>query len=272
MKIHNILHYLFKNAIKLKPLSLIITFLLFMFLCFILMTNTKNSPHKLGSYKASLVKELMVIDGEMNEQSWNNVEERSLEYIYNATQKSDKQKTTVRILWDSTYIYAFFKADDKYLTTRETKKDGTPYLDDCAEIFLIPVPKPLDTHFCFEVNLNNAVNDIIFFNNYYQGQNIGFKPYDSNIIVKSKSMGTVNDNSDIDIGWQIEMAIPIESFGFLKNFSPVKTGNKWLFLALRQDRNEIVGERRITSTLFPIYDISKDSHQPQHFGFLEFVE
>ncbi|GAA3614984.1 hypothetical protein Q4Q39_02285 [Flavivirga amylovorans] len=84
--------------------------------------------------------------------------------------------------------------------------------------------------------------------------------------------GTINDDSDIDKGWTMEMEIPIAVFGFLGGIVPIEKVNTWAFLAIRQDRNETEGERRITSTLFPIYDIEKDVHQPNRFGLMEFVD
>lgn len=53
----------------------------------------------------------------------------------------------------------------------------------------------------------------------------------------------------------MEMEIPISAFATTTKFEPVQKGNKWAFLAIRQERNEVEGQRRITSTIFPIYDI-----------------
>ena len=84
--------------------------------------------------------------------------------------------------------------------------------------------------------------------------------------------GTLNDNSDIDLGWTMEIAIPMANFGKLGDVVPAESGNRWAFLAVRQDRNDNEGTRRSTSTIFPIYDLSKNVHQPNRFGLLEFVE
>ncbi len=83
--------------------------------------------------------------------------------------------------------------------------------------------------------------------------------------------GTLNDNSDIDTGWSMEMAIPLTNFRKLTELNPIKTGTKWAFLAVRQDRNDITGDRRSTSTIFPIFDIEKSVHQPNRFGLMEFI-
>jgi hypothetical protein len=214
----------------------------------------------------------MVIDGKMDETSWTQTESRTFDYTYLAEKPSDKQKTSFRMLWDDKNLYLFYQFEDNYLTARETKRDGTPFLDDCAEIFIIPVPDSLDTHFGFEVNMYKAANDILYFNNYYKGTNVGLKTFNPKFKCEVTYSGTINDNSDIDQGWSMEMEIPIAVFGFLGEIVLVKNGNKWAFLAIRQNRNDLEGDRRVISTIFPIYDIKKDVHQPNRFGRMEFVE
>ena len=240
-------------------------------------TVTNNSEKKLSLGEQSIFKvsksiDSIIIDGKMNEASWKKAESRMFNYIYRVEKPADKQKTTFRMLWDQTNLYLFYQFEDKYLTARETKRDGEPYLDDCAEIFIIPVPDSLDTHFGFELNMYKAVNDILYFNNYYKGENVGLKTFNPEFRSEVTYVGTINDNSDIDQGWTMEIEIPIAVFGFLGQFEPVQEGNRWAFLAVRQDRNEIEGERRVTSTIFPIYDINKDVHQPNRFGLMEFVD
>ncbi len=238
---------------------------------------TPNSDKKLSLgeqpiFKVSNTTETIAIDGKMDESSWSKTESRTFDYIYNVEKPTDKQKTTFRMLWDKENLYLFYEFEDKYLTARETKHDGKPFFDDCGEIFIIPVPDSLDTHFGFELNMYKASNDFVFFNNYYKGNDFALKTFNPDFSSGVTYNGTINDNSDIDKGWTLELKIPIATFGFLGEIVPVQKGNKWAFLAIRQDRNEVEGERRITSTLFPIYDISKDVHQANRFGLMEFIE
>lgn len=235
-------------------------------------TEKKMSLGEQPVFKVSKTIDSIIIDGKMDEASWNKTESRMLNYTYRAKKASDTQKSTFRMLWDETNLYLFYHFEDKYLTARETNRDGTPFLDDCGEIFIIPVPDSLDTHFAFELNIYKASNDILYFNNYYQGNSRGLKTFNPEFRAEVTYDGTINDDSDEDKGWTLEMEIPIAVFGFLADFEPVQVGNRWAFLAIRQDRNETEGERRVTSTLFPVYDIEKDVHQPNRFGLMEFVD
>lgn len=216
--------------------------------------------------------ENIVVDGKMKESAWKNSHNSTLDYFYRLRNDNDKQHTTFRMLWDEHNLYLFYQMEDKFLTARETARDGKPYVDDCAEIFLIPAPESLNMHFGYELNLYKASNDFLFFNNYYDGKNVVFHDFNPDFEVEVSFNGTINDNSDIDQGWSMELAIPLSNFGALGRVVPALPGNQWAFLVIRQDRNDLDGSRRITSTNYAIYDISKSTHQPNRFGLLEFRE
>lgn len=235
-------------------------------------TEKKLSLGEQPVFKASKSLDEITVDGKMDEDSWKKTEARDLDYFYRVEKSDDDQQTTFRMLWDEQNLYLFYEMQDKYLTAREKERDGEPYLDDCAEIFFITAPDSLDTHFGYELNLYKAANDFIYFNDYFKGKDVVFKTFSPDFEVEVTYEGTINDNSDIDVGWTMEMAIPISNFGAFGQLVPVAVGNQWAFLAIRQDRNDADGNRRSTSTIFPIYDISKNVHQANRFGLLEFVE
>jgi len=223
-------------------------------------------------FKVKRANQSILVDGKMNETIWSKTEARSLDYFYNVEKEDDKQKMVFRMLWDDQNLYVFFEAEDKYITARETQRDGQPYFDDCAEIFFIPVPDSLDTHIGYELNLYKASNDFVFFNDFVPGKDVAMKSFNPEFEVEVTVAGTINDNSDMDKDWTMEMAIPLNNFGGLEKLVPVTEGNQWAFLAVRQDRNDAEGRRRSTSTIFPIYEIEKNVHQANRFGLMEFIK
>lgn len=252
-----------------------LVFSILVFVCFGCGQDEKKENKYIGEspvFKVSKTEETMIVDGKMDEAIWSKTEVKSFDNIYQNLKPNDYQKSFFRMLWDDKNLYVFFEFEDKYLTVRETKRDGAPFFDDCAEIFIIPVPEQLNTHFGFELNLNKASNDFVYFNKYYNNTNIALKTFNPEFEAEVTFNGTINDNTDIDKGWTMEMKIPLSVFGFLGEFVPVKAGNKWTFLGLRQDRNDAEGDRRSTSTLFPIADFSKNVHEPTDFGLMEFVD
>lgn len=246
-------------------------YLALLFFCFITVVacDQKEKVKDETVFKVVKTTQPIEVDGILDEPVWQKSEIQSFNYFFDVEKPSDQQKTMFRMLWDETNLYLFYECEDHFITAKEKIRDGAPYLDDCAEIFLIPIPEPAKMHYGIEVNLFKTSNDFIYFNDFYNGEFASAKGFNPDIEIAFTINGTLNDNSDIDKGWTMEMAIPIKSFLGVDKFYPVKEGSKWKFLALRQDRNEIAGERRIASTNFPT---NKDVHDPNVFGLLEFVK
>ena len=222
-------------------------------------------------YKVSRASEPITVDGKMDEASWKNAEVQSFNYFYRGDKPVEKQNSKFRMLWDDVNFYLFYECEDTSLTARETTFDGRPYLDDCAEFFCVPVPDSLYMHFGFEVNITKAAYDYIVLWKYYNNRTIFIKSYNPVYKVEVTYEGTINNDKDRDKIWRMELAIPFSAFNDFQFVSRPKAGVRWAFQAVRQDRNFVDDRFRSTSTLFPIYDILKDVHQPSRFGLLEFT-
>lgn len=221
-------------------------------------------------YKVSRARDPIIVDGRMDEVSWKNAEVQSFNYFYRGDKPFEKQYSKFRMLWDDENLYLFYTCADTSLTARETKPDGRPYLDDCAEFFCLPIPDSLNFHFGFEINITKAVYDYVMLWKYYNNRHFFVPGYNPAFKVEVIYDGTINNDKDKDKMWQMEIAIPFVAFS---NFNGrPKAGAKWAFQAVRQDRNYVDDRFRSTSTLFPIYDIRKDVHQPSRFGLVEFTD
>lgn len=232
---------------------------------------TASGKDTTAPFKVSRANQPIQVDGKLD-RAWQRSEVGTLDYYRRYEKDNDRQKTKFRMLWDEENLYVFFECEDKYITARETKRDGQPYFDDCAEIFLIPAPAKLDMHYGFEVNLNKASNDFIFLTHFYQDKHTIMKSYNPDFQIEVSVNGTINDNSDTDKGWNMEFAIPLKLFDGIDSISPVAPGNRWAFQAIRQDRNDPTGDRRSWGTLFEVAEENSGVHEPEDFGFLEFVE
>ncbi|WP_430934894.1 carbohydrate-binding family 9-like protein [Saccharicrinis sp. 156] len=213
----------------------------------------------------------IIIDGRADESSWQRAQAHPFNYFKNIQKPSDKQNTTLKMLWDDDHIYLFYECKDKYITARMKDRDGWTFVDDCAEIFLIPSNDKIDMHFGFELNLYKTANDFVFINDVHKDGNFVVKAYNPEYKVEVTIDGTINDNSDIDNGWTMEMAIPIEAFYTVGPVTPVEEGAIWTFMAIRQDRNEVEGQRVTASTIFPLKGNDKNVHNPKSFGLMQFV-
>ncbi len=223
-------------------------------------------------YKVLRARDPIIVDGKMDEASWKNAEVRSFNYFYRGDKPVEKQKTKFRMLWDDENLYLFYECEDTSLTAREKNFDARPYLDDCAEFFCVPVPDSLYMHFGFEINITKAPYDYIVLWRYYNNRTIFIRSYNPVYKVEVMYDGTVNNDKDKDKMWQMEFAIPFTAFSDFNFISRPKAGVRWAFQAVRQDRNFVDDRFRSTSTLFPIYNIRLDVHQPARFGLLEFTD
>jgi len=212
----------------------------------------------------------IVVDGLANDKAWERAKSYPLSYIYKVEKSTDKQKSTVKMLWDDSHVYFYFQAKDRFLTAKEVNRDGTPFHDDCFEVFLMPTDTPIKLHYGFEVNLNKTANDFIFLNDFYQNSFVSLKSYNPEYEVERVIEGTLNDNSDVDVGWSMELAIPIKAFHTVSQFTPLKQGSVWNMMIVRQDRNDASGQRTSVSTLFPLNE-QIDVHDPKVFGQIQFI-
>ena len=225
-------------------------------------------------YKVAKARQPITIDGKMDDAAWKNAEVVSFDYFYRADKPVDKQKTKFRMLWDSANVYLFYEFEDTSLTVRETNPDSRPYLDDCAEFFVVPIPDSVSMHFGFEVNLNlaKAAYDYIMLWRYYNNRSFFISGYNPAYKVEATYDGTINNEKDKDKGYKMEFQIPFAALSNFHLFARPRAGVKWAFQAVRQDRNLVDDRFRSTSTLFPIYDIRLDVHQPNRFGLMEFTD
>lgn len=222
-------------------------------------------------YKAVKTTEALVIDGK-RDSAWDRAVAWPVEHFRGVEKPFDEQPTVFRMMWDEEHIYLLFECEDRYLNSSITERNGPTFLDDCAELFVIPAAAPYDFHLGLEVNLHQVSNDFVFITNLPDGQFASVKSYDPDFDVGLVLDGTLNDNSDVDRGWTMEFAIPRSLFLGIEKFSPMEPGNRWAFQALRQERNDPEMGRRVASTLFPLPEGNSDVHDPNTFGLLEFVE
>jgi hypothetical protein len=225
-------------------------------------------------YKVARAKEAIKIDGKMDDAAWNNAQVVSFDHFFRNDKPVDKQKSKFRMLWDSTSLYLFYEFEDTSLTVRETNPDSRPYLDDCAEFFVVPIPDSVNMHFGFEVNLNlaKAAYDYIVMWRYYNNRTFFISGYNPVYKVEATYDGTINNDKDKDKGWKMEFQIPFAALSNFHLFARPRAGVKWAFQAVRQDRNLVDDRFRSTSTLYPIYDTRLDVHQPARFGLMEFTD
>lgn len=178
--------------------------LLFLSFC-ILTYGQHTSPPK--SYIAYKTPTPVNIDGNPNDPAWQKVNYTD-NFIDIEGNKIPKYTTKVKMVWDDTYFYILAELEEPHIWANLTKRESVIFHNNDFEVFVDPEG---NNHGYYELEIN-ALNTVwdLFISKPYRELN---QPVlnDWNITgLKSaiKINGTLNNYSDIDKGWTIELAIP----------------------------------------------------------------
>ena len=114
----------------------------------------------------------------------------------------------MKMLWDQEYIYIIAKIEEPHIWGDITKRDTIVFYNNDFEVFVDPDG---DTHNYYELETTalNTAWDIFLTKPYREKGNAVINDWD---VIGLKSAvyvdGTINDPSDIDKAWYLEMAIP----------------------------------------------------------------
>ncbi|QGY45736.1 hypothetical protein GM418_19285 [Maribellus comscasis] len=127
-------------------------------------------------------------------------------------------QTDVKLLWDNENIYVFAKLEEPNLQGEMTKRDELLFNENVFEIFIDP---DCDTHnyFEYEVNVLNTLFDLFLTRSYRDGGMALFTWDSPGFQSAVKTKGTINNSTDKDKSWTVEMKIP---FADLRSADAVK--------------------------------------------------
>ena len=129
---------------------------------------------------------------------------------------ADPNAVRIYTVWDENYLYVAYEVVDMYLVGYQTERDHkTLYRDDMIEVLLDPRQDRtdlwLDDDIVYHVNLLGQVKD--------DRGTPGGRPQDSDATWNSRALfaavfdGTLNDSSDTDRGFCVELAVPWSEIG-----------------------------------------------------------
>jgi hypothetical protein len=136
--------------------------------------------------------------------------------------------TTAKMLWDEHYLYILAELKEPHVWANLTERDCVVYADNDFEVFIDPEGEGRD-YFEIEVNAIGTVFDLSLTGPYRAPKYFVQVQWNCpGLKIATHINGTLNDPSDTDKGWTVEMAIPYQALA--NNFgSCLKAGN-WLRL------------------------------------------
>ena len=260
-------------------------------------------------YQAKKIDESIIIDGDVGKEVWKNAH-WSKRFVDLVTGEAGMYNTQTAILWNDTHVYVAFLAEEPFVEAQLTERDSIIFLENDLELFI----DGGDCYYELEINALNTLYEVFFIwkDAYKKGGKFDIPAFDvhhpkaytfggdydrigasfwngthprgvrwaftnfdmEGLQTAVKIDGSLNDNSDIDKGWSLEIAIPWTSLGLLANGRnlPPKNADVWnMFLGrfqkLMVNGKEIQPHPASALNSHDVYD----THLPEKWTKVEFV-
>jgi hypothetical protein len=215
------------------------------------------------------------IDGNLDEADWRQAEPVGPFLIHPTRNPETEEITRAWMLWDDTNLYIAFFCQDKHISAERTQRHSDVSLDDCVEAFLSPFPSRPGVYTNIEINaLGTYLSRLIMEEPIAAAlaapglsDRESLRPHwvPPGLQIGRSHAGTMNDDSDEDEWWIIEMSIPFQAFRFLGLETGPEPGDIWRFNLYRLGGRTNPVRRNL---FFIPKDIS--NHSPRHFGRMVF--
>jgi hypothetical protein len=150
----------------------------------------------------------LTMDGSMDERSWSKTAwTNPFRDIQGETEPMPFYQTRAKMLWDDDYFYYAAELEDPHVWATLSERDAVIFMDNNFEIFIDPDG---DTHNYYELEINalGTFWDLLLTKPYRNGGR-AINAWDiKGLKIGISVNGTLNDPSDTDEGWTLEVAIP----------------------------------------------------------------
>ncbi len=206
----------------------------------------------------------LTIDGQLDDKPWKKAPKLTPFYL-NDGSKAESETTTVRVLYDKTYLYLAWTCIDSNINATMTERDSNLWEEEVAEFFVTPHDptryfelqwNPLGT--IFDAIITNTLDEKGFSKSIKGDRSWHASNMKSAVVVDGK----VGDDSVKDKEWRVEVAIPFADL----NLDPPAKGDTWRGNFYRYNRT--TGQKPELVSWSPT--LTRTFHEPKRFGFIEF--
>lgn len=232
---------------------------------FVAVTAAAADAPALPEYSVQRVSSPLVIDGRLDEAAWFAAPAVG-EFVFPWWKDGKREQTCAKLLWDDEYLYLAFVCQDAHITARHTERDGKIPEDDCVELMIAPDADRPRVYFNIEFNVLGGILD----NFRPDGPDKPRAPkWDAEgVKIAGSHSGTLNDDTDVDRSWQVEVAIPWKNFAAQAKSVPPRPG-----AAMRINLNRHGGRTNPQYSQWAHAGTTKPSfHTPDRFGRIVLAE
>jgi hypothetical protein len=189
-----------------------------------LMGAPQEPPKSYECYRAATP---VTIDGKLDDPAWKAAAwTTDFVDIEGSAKPAPRFRTRARMLWDDEFLYIGAELEEPHVAATLTQHDSVIFHDNDFEVFLKP-PGDAPGYFEFEINALNTSWDL-FLNKPYREGGKADNSWDIPGLKTAVAIsGTLNDPSDVDRGWTVEMAFPWSAFGARLPVKKPEIGGQW---------------------------------------------
>ena len=179
------------------------------------------------SYVVNYTGKPPLIDGDITDSVWQQAQSTAdFEDIEGDLKPHPPLQTNAKMLWDDSCLYIAAQIHDPNVWATITHHDDIIFRDNDFEVFINPNN---NTHQYFELEFNalNTVFDLFLNKPYRNGGNAMINWNAEDLRSAVKVQGTLNNASDTDKGWTIEIAIPFKAISLGNNVQVPQNGTLW---------------------------------------------
>ena len=179
------------------------------------------------SYDCQRAKKPLTIDGKLDDPAWKKAQwSDDFVDIEGDAKPKPRFHTRMKMLWDDTYLYVGAELEEPDIKAKLTQHDSVIFHDNDFEVFLKP-PTGTPGYFEFEINALNTSWDL-YLNKPYREHGKADNSWDIPGLKTAVALnGTLNDSTDTDHSWTVEIAIPWIAFTSRLPVEPPKKGTEW---------------------------------------------
>jgi hypothetical protein len=220
----------------------------------------------------------VTIDGKLDEPAWQAAPwTEDFVDIEGDLRPKPRFRTRAKMLWDDRYFYIAAEMEEPHVWGTLIKHDSIIFHDNDFEVFIDPDG---DNHNYGELEINalNTTWDLLLKKPYRDGG----PPLNEWEIEGLKTAvhveGTLNDPSDSDRGWTVEIAIPWGPLGKLSDMpAPPRDGDQWRVNFSRVEwhhqivagKYQKVPKRKEDNWVWSPQGVI-DMHRPERWGYVQF--
>lgn len=218
------------------------------------------------------------IDGKLDESSWSSAPATDSFIDIEGDAKPRPHFTTrVKMLWDDRHFYIGAEMEEPHVWRTLKKRDSVIFNDNDFEVFIDP-DGDRNEYYELEINALNTVWDLFLPRPYRDGGKAQNSWDIAGLKTAVKVTGTLNNPTDQDQGWSVEMAIPWRALAkYAHRPAPPADGDRWRINFSRVEwQHEIVDGkyRKIANTKEDNWVWSPqgviDMHRPEMWGYVRF--